>query len=454
MINISIKEVAEYCSGTLNEKAEKMAGEFINGASIDTRTIEAGNLFIPFKGENVDGHRFIKNAFEKGASVTLTEEPFENTVESMPMIHVENGLTSLQMIAERYLKLVNPKVIAITGSNGKTTTKDMVECLLADDYDVKKTIGNYNNEIGLPLTILELDRETEISILEMGMDQKGDINFLSRLTKPDIAIITNVGESHIEKLGSREKIAEAKFEIIDGLKDDGVLIYSKDYPLLNDLTYGVKHPPFEIQTAGTSADNDFQISNIIQTDNGTSFEISDFKVDIPQLGTHNAMNAALSLLAVRALGEDMEKSSRKFKQLQVSSMRMEQSVHQSGALIINDAYNASPSSMKNAINTVSEMDYSRKILVLGDILELGVYSETLHKSIGDHIAGLNYDFELLTYGKQAHLIGEAANIECGRHFNDLEELSNYLKGMMNNKTVVLLKGSRGMEMERVNDYIW
>src|SRR5699024_3101043 len=289
----------------------------------------------------------------------------ENTVESMPMIHVENGLTSLQMIAERYLKLVNPKVIAITGSNGKTTTKDMVECLLADDYDVKKTIGNYNNEIGLPLTILELDRETEISILEMGMDQKGDINFLSRLTKPDIAIITNVGESHIEKLGSREKIAEATFEIIDGLKDDGVLIYSKDYPLLNDLTYGVKHPPFEIQTAGTSADNDFQISNIIQTDTGTSFEISDFKVNIPQLGTHNAMNAALSLLAVRALGEDMEKSSRKFKQLQVSSMRMEQSVHQSGALIINDAYNASPSSMKSAINTVSEMDYSRKILVLG-----------------------------------------------------------------------------------------
>lgn len=454
MINISIKDVAEYCKGILNDKAEEMAAESIKGASIDTRTIEAGNLFIPFKGENVDGHRFINNAFEKGAGATLTEEPIENTDATLPMIHVENGLEALQMIAEKHLQLVNPKVIAITGSNGKTTTKDMVECLLADDYKVKKTIGNYNNEIGLPLTILELDRDTEISILEMGMDQTGDINFLSRLTKPDIAIITNVGESHIEKLGSREKIAEAKYEIIDGLKDDGVLVCSRDYPLLNELIDAEKNPRFEMQTAGASPDNDFQISNIIQTESGTSFEMSDFKVDIPQLGIHNAMNAALSLLAVRAFGEDMEKRSRKFNQLQVSSMRMEQSVHQSGALIINDAYNASPASMKSAINTVGEMDYTKKILVLGDILELGDYSETLHKSIGDYIASLNHDFELLTYGEQAHLIDEAAGIEGSRHFNELEELSDYLKGMMNNKTVVLLKGSRGMEMERVNDYIW
>lgn len=454
MINISIKDVAEYCNGTLNDRAVEIAGESINGVSIDTRTIEEGNLFIPFKGENVDGHRFIKNALEKGASATLTEMPLENTENSFPMIHVENGLHALQMIAERYLRLVSPKVIAITGSNGKTTTKDMVECLLADDYKVKKTIGNYNNEIGLPLTILELDRDTEISILEMGMDQTGDISFLSRLTKPDIAIITNVGESHIEKLGSREKIAEAKYEIIDGLKDDGVLIYSKDYPLLNDLTDGLENPQFEMQTAGTSPENGFTISNISQTENGTAFEMSDFKVEIPQLGTHNAMNAALSLLAVHALGEDMEKSSGKFNQLQVSSMRMEQNVHKSGALIINDAYNASPTSMKSAINTVSEMAYSKKILVLGDILELGDYSEALHRAIGEHIASINQDFELLTYGGHAHLINEEADVNGSRHFNDLDELSDYLKGMLNNETVVLLKGSRGMEMERVNSHIW
>ncbi|HIV82316.1 MAG TPA: UDP-N-acetylmuramoyl-tripeptide--D-alanyl-D-alanine ligase [Candidatus Salinicoccus merdavium] len=453
MINISIKDVAEYCKGILNDKAEEIAEESIKGASIDTRTIGEGNLFIPFKGENVDGHRFINNAFEKGAGAALTEEPIENTDATLPMIHVENGLEALQMIAERYLQLVDPKVIAITGSNGKTTTKDMVECLLADDYKVRKTIGNYNNEIGLPLTVLELDRDTEISILEMGMDQTGDINFLSRLAKPDIAIITNIGESHIEKLGSREKIAEAKYEIVDGLKDDGVLICSKDYPLLNDLTDAEKNPPFEMHTAGISPENDFTISNISQTESGTEFVMSGFKVEIPQLGTHNAMNAALSLLAVEALGKNMEKSSGKFKQLKVSSMRMEQSLHESGALIINDAYNASPSSMKSAINTVGEMDYSKKILVLGDILELGGYTETLHKSIGEHIASVDQDFKLLTYGDHSNLISEEAGVENSMHFSDLKELSGHLKGMLDNETVVLLKGSRGMEMERVNGYI-
>lgn len=454
MINISINDVAEFCNGTLNDRAVDIAADFINGASIDTRTIEEGNLFIPFKGENVDGHRFIENAFSKGAGVSLTEEPLENTDGSLPMIHVKDGLAALQMIAERYLQLVNPRVIAITGSNGKTTTKDMVECLLADDYKVKKTIGNYNNEIGLPLTILELDRDTEISILEMGMDQAGDINFLSRLTKPDIAIITNVGESHIEKLGSREKIAEAKYEIIDGLKEDGVLIYSKDYPLLNDLTGATKNPEFEIKTAGTSPANDFTISNISQTESGTAFEMSDFKVEIPQLGTHNAMNAALSLLVLRALGKDMEKSSKKFRQLQVSSMRMEQSVHSSGALIINDAYNASPTSMKSAINTVGEMEYATKILVLADILELGDYSDSLHQSIGEHIAQMDKDFELMTFGRQARLINEKAEIAGSLHFNDIDELSQHLKGRLNSEAVVLLKGSRGMEMERVNSHIW
>src|SRR5690625_648556 len=181
MIKISINQVAEYCHGRMNDKAAAMGEAPVSGASIDTRTIRKGNIFIPFKGENVDGHRFIDDAFSKGAGVSLTEAPFEETDADHPLIHVEDGLRALQMIAKRHLEAVDPTVIAITGSNGKTTTKDMVECLLADDHKVKKTIGNYNNEIGLPLTLLELEDDTEISILEMGMDQKGDIHFLSTL---------------------------------------------------------------------------------------------------------------------------------------------------------------------------------------------------------------------------------------------------------------------------------
>lgn len=453
MIRIFINQVAEYCNGRMNEKAAALGETFVAGASIDTRTIQEGNIFIPFKGENVDGHRFIEDAFSKGAGVSLTEAPLEETDAARPLIHVEDGLRALQMIAKRHLEAVDPTVIAITGSNGKTTTKDMVECLLAEDHKVKKTIGNYNNEIGLPLTLLELDDDTEISILEMGMDQKGDIHFLSTLAKPDIAIITNVGESHIEKLGSREKIAEAKYEIVDGLKEDGVLIYSKDYPLLNELTgKGAHH--FKMTSAGLSEENDHIISNITQNADGTSFEMDGFHVDIPQLGSHNAMNASLSLLAAEAAGKDMAAIAGRFKNLNVSSMRMEQAVHRSGALIINDAYNASPSSMKSAVDTVAGLDYPKKILVLADILELGEYSEALHQSVGDHIGRSGSDFELLTFGSDAKFIAKAAGLAGSRHFDDIETLAAHLEGMLDEDTVVLLKGSRGMEMERVKSHIW
>lgn len=453
MIKISINQVAEYCNGRMNDKAAAMGDVLVSGSSIDTRTIRKGNIFIPFKGENVDGHRFIDDAFSKGAGVSLTEAPLEETDADHPLIHVEDGLRALQMIAKRHLEAVDPTVIAITGSNGKTTTKDMVACLLADDHKVKKTIGNYNNEIGLPLTLLELEDDTEISILEMGMDQKGDIHFLSTLAKPDIAIITNVGESHIEKLGSREKIAEAKYEIIDGLKADGTLIYSRDYPLLNGLTEKGPHH-FNMATAGLSDENDYVISNITQNADGTSFEMAGLHVDIPQLGSHNAMNASLSLLAAKALGKDMAAIAGRFKDLNVSSMRMEQAVHRTGALIINDAYNASPSSMKSAVDTVAGLDYARKILVLADILELGSYSEALHRSVGEHISRLDVDFKLLTFGSDAKFISEASKLAESRHFDDIEALAGHLEGLLDEDTVVLLKGSRGMEMERVKRHIW
>ncbi len=453
MIRVSIRKVAEYCNGTLNKKAAAMGEEIVSGASIDTRTIETGNIFIPFKGENVDGHQFIDNAFSKGAGVSLTEHPPGETDEDHPLIHVADGLRALQMIAQRHLEAVRPKVIAITGSNGKTTTKDMVECLLAEDYRVKKTIGNYNNEIGLPLTLLELDDDTEVSILEMGMDRTGDIHFLSTLAKPDIAIITNVGESHIEKLGSKDKIAEAKYEIIDGLKEGGVFIHSRDYPLLNKLA-AEEEADFRMVSAGLSKENDHRISNVTQDAEGTSFEMAGLKVRIPQLGSHNAMNAALSLLAAEAVGLEMAAITGRFENLRVSAMRMEQSVHRTGALIINDAYNASPSSMKSAVDTVAGLDYSRKILVLADILELGEYSEAFHRSVGEHISGKSSGFKLLTFGTDSKFIAEAAGLADSRHFDDMEALSDHLESMLDDDTVVLLKGSRGMEVERVKSHIW
>ncbi|WP_017549587.1 UDP-N-acetylmuramoyl-tripeptide--D-alanyl-D-alanine ligase [Salinicoccus carnicancri] len=453
MIEVTIGEIAEFCNGKPNKAAEAIKNEKVKGVSIDTRTIEKGNLFIPFLGENADGHRFIDDAFGKGASLSLTEHEIDEG-DPRPLIRVEDGLDALQTIAREHLHTVEPKVIAITGSNGKTTTKDMLECLLAPHYRVQKTIGNYNNEIGLPLTILQLDVNTEISILEMGMDAPGDIDFLSKMTVPDVAIITNVGESHIEKLGSRENIAAAKYEIVNGLKHSGTFIYSRDYPLLEQTVD--RKADYTIRTGGIDMANDVQISHVEQTSDGTSFNVSciDEAIEIPQLGAHNASNATLALLAAEVLGLDMAEVKGHFKSLQVTDMRMQRVKHSTGALIINDAYNASPSSMKGAIDTVGSMRNGFKILVLADILELGTYSRELHESIGGHIDESPHEFDLvLTYGDGARIIHDTVAGTKKAHFDSLEALAGALAGHLGPDTVILLKGSRGMAVERVIDHL-
>lgn len=453
MIEVTIGQIAEFCNGKLSNAADIIKNEKIKGVSIDTRTIEKNNLFVPFPGENVDGHRFIDNAFEKGAALSLTEHEIDSEGQR-PLIKVEDGLKALQEISKSYLNMVSPKVIAITGSNGKTTTKDMVECLLAPYYKVKKTIGNYNNEIGLPLTILQLDHDTDISILEMGMDAKGDIEYLSEMTSPDVAVITNIGESHIEKLGSRENIASAKYEIVNGLKETGTFIYSRDYPLLEQIVE--RDVAYKIRSGGLDEANDLQITNVKQTAEGTVFNVSGIgtPVEIPQLGVHNSSNAVLALLAAEAVGLDISKVQHHFRDLKVTDMRMEQVNHASGALFINDAYNASPSSMKSAINTIGNMDYDVKILVLADILELGTYRRELHESVGKYINESANEFSLLlTYGRDAEMIHETVDDTRKKHFGSLEELAEELKMHLDENTVVLLKGSRGMGVERVIEYI-
>lgn len=453
MIEVTIGQIAEFCKGKPNKAAEKIKNEKVEGVSIDTRTIEKNNLFVPFLGESMDGHRFIDDAFEHGAALSLTEHEIGEE-DQRPLIEVEDGLRALQMIAEAYLHMVAPKVIAITGSNGKTTTKDMIECLLVPHFKVKKTIGNYNNEIGLPLTILQIDHDTDISILEMGMDSKGDIDFLGEMTAPDVAIITNVGESHIEKLGSRENIAAAKYEIVNGLKDTGTFIYSRDYPLLEQIVD--RDVDYTIRTGGLDEDNDLQITNVEQTEEGTEFNVSGIAdpVEIPQLGVHNSANATLALLAAEAVGLDMSQIMHQFQSLIVTDMRMQKIKHASGAMFINDAYNASPSSMKSAVSTIGNMDYNFKILILADILELGTYSQKLHESVGEYINESDDDFDLLlTYGRDARMIHDAVNNTEKKHFDSLELLAQELKSHLDAGTVILLKGSRGMAVERVIDHI-
>lgn len=431
----------------------------VSGVTIDSRKIEEGNLFIPFKGENVDGHRFVEDAIHRGAAAALWQKDVPNPPVHLPILIVEDTLIALQELARNYRQQLTTKVLGITGSNGKTTTKDMVASLLGQEYKVQKTEGNFNNHIGLPLTILRLSEDTEMAILEMGMSSRGEIEFLSKLAQPDAVIITNIGESHLLDLGSREAIADAKLEIILGLQNEGLIVYHGDEPLLRERLHDYDGNG-KLRTFGRSTQNNLYPVEIMQTSVGNTFKTNQSSISfhLPVLGTHNVLNALASMLAAEFFGVPFEKMNDGFASMKLTNMRMELVEGANGVNIINDAYNASPTSMKAAIELISNLEgYERKILVLGDMLELGPLEEKYHYQIGESLDADKIDY-VFTYGKLGAYLAEGAKKVLGNSrvfsFEDKEIISNKIKQLVRpNSTLVLVKASRGMKLEEVVTFL-
>lgn len=426
----------------------------ISGVTIDSRKIMPGNLFVPFKGEHVDGHRYVEDALKNGASAAFWQKDVPNPPEGLPIIVVEDTLVALQELARSYRSELNVKVVGITGSNGKTTTKDMTANLLALQYKVQKTEGNFNNHIGLPLTILGLEKDTEIAVLEMGMSSIGEIEFLTKLACPSAVIITNIGESHLQDLGSRERIAEAKLEIVKGLTEDGLIVYHGDEPLLRDRMTNDEGTALK-QTFGRFDMNTLFPTYIKQTDNGSYFKINGIETEfeLPVLGTHNILNALAAMLVAHYFGISYDKMKAGLATLKVTNMRMEliEGIH--GEKVINDAYNASPTSMNAAIELVTSLSgYKRKILVLGDMLELGPEEESFHLAVGKEIDYSKIDY-VFTYGKLGEFIAKGAQEVFPEDrvfsFLDKNKLLEELKKYTNRDTLILVKGSRGMKLEEI-----
>lgn len=426
----------------------------IKGVSIDSRNIEKGNLFVPFKGEKVDGHRYVEDAISRGASAALWQKDVPNPPLHLPLLIVEDTLTALQDLARSYRNQLNTKVLGITGSNGKTTTKDIAANLLGVKYKVKKTEGNFNNHIGLPLTILRLSEDTEIAVLEMGMSGKGEIEFLTKLAQPNAVIITNIGESHLLDLGSREAIADAKLEIILGLKDDGVIIYHGDEPLLQERLTSYSGNG-RLLTFGKSEENHLYPVKVEQTTTGNTFFInqSSQPFQLPVLGHHNILNALSAMLAAEFFGIPFDRMNEGFSDLKLTNMRMELLEGSRGESIINDAYNASPTSMNAAIELITNLQgYKRKILVLGDMLELGPKEEEYHYQVGLSLNPEQIDC-VFAYGRLAAFIGDGATKALGKDrvfsYDDKQKLIEKLKSVVTSESLVLVKASRGMKLEDV-----
>lgn len=427
----------------------------IDGVSTDSRGELHGKLFIPIIGEKFDAHQFLPQAIENGAGAILCSKSFTNVPKNISIILVDDTLVALQDLAKAYLKEWNGKVVGITGSNGKTSTKDILTSILSTKYKVHKTQGNFNNHIGLPLTVLSLEEDTEIAVLEMGMSNFGEIEFLSNLAEPDAAIITNIGESHMQELGSRAGIAKAKLEIASGLSKNGLLVINGDEPLLIEGTKG-ENDSYSVETFGFNEQNDIYPTFIEMKESGSEFEINkskNFRFKLGVLGKHNISNTLAAIAVAKKFSLTWEEISTGMQHLEMTKMRMELLKAQNGITIINDAYNASLTSMKAALLFASELSsYSRKFVVFGDMLELGDQEIAFHEEVGEEVVRLKFDF-LYTYGPLSKFAAvsaleqmDSANVKS---YEDKNHLINEIKQQLKPNDLVLVKASRGMKLEEV-----
>ncbi|MBB6455027.1 UDP-N-acetylmuramoyl-tripeptide--D-alanyl-D-alanine ligase [Salirhabdus euzebyi] len=415
----------------------------------DSRKKAKFSLFVPIVGENFDAHDYLKDAINMGAVASLWQKDKEIPrflPTDFPLFFVEDTIVAMQQLAMAYREHVDPKVIGITGSNGKTTTKDFFAKVFETTYKTEKTKGNFNNHIGLPLTILSMEPNTEVLILEMGMNHFGEIETLSNIAKPDIAVITNIGESHIEYLGSREGIAKAKSEITSGLKENGKLIIDGDERLLQILVN-----KYDTVRIGFNKENDVVIENVGVNNDGTVFTIEDQSFEVPLLGRHQAKNAAFAIIAARFFGLDDNQIRDGLKNVELTGMRFEKIETKEGAILINDAYNASATSMKASIEVVKEMNANRKVLILGDILELGEHSKSFHRSIAEVITPPIH--AVYTYGVESEeILKELKKRDSTIQtfaFQSKEKLTKELRKELKADTLLLFKASRGMKLESI-----
>ncbi len=446
MKKLSLTEIATACNGTTNSQIS------ITSISTDTRKIIKGCLFICLIGEKFDAHAFIDDAFSKGASAVMISRDIPL---SKPYVKVEDATKALLMLAAYYRRQFSFPVVGITGSVGKTTTKEFTFLALSAKYNTIKTEGNLNNEIGMPSTILSIEENTEAAVIEMGMNHFGEISALSMAASPNIGVITNVGVSHIENLGSRDGILKAKLEILDGMTEGSPLIINKD----NDKLATVKNDDYNIKTFSIDAPSDFRAIDICENGLQMEFNVAyDNKLQhivLPTRGVHNVYNALAAFAVATTLKIDAQSVAKKFLEYRPIGMR-QNIVNVGNITVIEDCYNASPDSTKAALKMLSEMNSNQTIAVLGDMLELGDYANEAHKEIGEIAAELNIDY-VLTIGNYSTLTtssAKTAGCKNAYHFESNEDLENFLFNIANDGDSVLFKASRRMKLEDVMNSIY
>lgn len=446
MLELNLQEIVKATKGALLKEADVKE---IKAVSTDTRKIEEGTMFIALKGENFNGNNYVLDAFNKGAKIAIVDEvkcDLNELKEDVALIKVQNTGRALMDLAKFYREKLGLKVVGITGSAGKTSTKDLVAAVLSDKYKVFKTKGNFNNEIGLPLMILELDSTYDVAILEMGMRGLGQIKELAEIASPDLGIITNIGISHIEILKTRENILKAKMEIATFFDKNNTLVVCGNDDFLGAL------PEAEYKIVKTGVGENFKIGakNIALEELSSKFTVYDrekeeeFSLDMP--GEHNISNLMLGIAIAKELGVSFEEMKRGLKNIEATSMRLEL-IKKDGFSILNDCYNSSPVSVKSAIDVMKNIEGKRRIAVLGTMRELGHKSEEAHEEIGKY-AKENGIEKVLCFGDFSENIKEGYGEGCTVYENK-EELIKDLLNIICDGDIILVKASRSLKFEEI-----
>jgi UDP-N-acetylmuramoyl-tripeptide--D-alanyl-D-alanine ligase len=446
----NIREIAGCMKAGIKGRGPDLKRKRYFNITIDTRVIKPGDIFFALKGEHADGHDYVEQAFKQGAAacVVSLKKRIKRKGRGL-LLCVNNPRHALWDLARYYRSILRVTVVAVTGSNGKTTCKDMIGAILGKSGRVLVSQGSFNNDLGVPLTLLRARAENKIVVVELGTNHFGEISRLSRLVRPDVGVITSIGESHLEFFKTVRNIVRAKSEIADGMNGDSTLIVNGDSPYLKN---GLRRFKGTLLTFGMGAENLFRLRSLSSRNRGISFRLGKeyFRLDIP--GKYNAYNATAAVCVARVLGIRRDTIRKRLSAFRPSSLRMEV-IRRGGITILNDCYNANPVSMKGALQTLVEIKKSgRSIGVLGDMLELGEKSKNLHREIGRcHTSGLDRLFTVGPMAMEIYKSGVKAGlpkIYCS-HFERIQELIQRLLCTVKSGDVILIKGSRGMKMEAV-----
>jgi UDP-N-acetylmuramoyl-tripeptide--D-alanyl-D-alanine ligase len=430
-------------------RAMEAAGEVpavpVAGWSVDTRTQNAGDVYFALRGPNHDGHDYVAAAWSKAAAAVVVDRPMEARCGELIVKDTLRGLQDLGTWARR---MWGGTVVGVTGSAGKTTTKDAIAHVLAAELPVGKTVGNFNNHVGVPLSILRLPDECRAGVLEMGMNHAGEIRELAAVARPEIGVVTNVGYAHVEFFDSIEGVAAAKRELIEGLPRDGVAVLNADDARV--LGFRGVHPGRSV-TFGFSADADVRAEDVEYRADGTRFRVDCVDYQTGMVGRHAVMNLLAAIAVAREFGIAPGKLREPVRSFAVGKMRGERLEH-NGILVWNDCYNANPEAVQSMIDVLRESPAARRIAVLGEMLELGHAAEPLHRQVGKYAAGHGVDLLIGVHGSARDMVDAA--IEAGlprgaaHFFADAGEAGDFARQAARAGDAILFKGSRGVHVER------